>query len=275
MHKLSKSLALCLLLLLSACGGQTGFFPAITAVKPEVLRYGNTATIYLGGKHLRSYLSVDTAGGCTSPSFAVNSTTELLVLNCNLQTVGDMPLNVKNPDGQVIYSTTLNVPLPQVALTTTQGRITLELDPVKTPLTVQNFLRYVQQGYYQDTLFHRVIPGFVVQGGGYTAGVVKKPGQASAIELESNQGLSSLRGTLAMARTSEPNSATSEFFINLIDNLSLDYRNPDNPGYAVFGRVIEGLNIVDAIASQSTSTVNGFADVPIQDIVITSAVQTR
>jgi peptidyl-prolyl cis-trans isomerase A (cyclophilin A) len=275
MHKISKSLALSLLLLLSACGGQTGFFPAITAVKPEVLRYGNTATIYLGGKHLRSYLSVDTAGGCTSPSFSAASTPELLVLNCSVKTVGDMPLTIKDPDGKTLYTTTLQVPQPQVALNTSLGRITLELDPAKAPITVQNFLNYVRQGYYQNTLFHRVIPGFVVQGGGYTAGLVKKPGQAPAIELESNTGLKNLRGTLAMARTNDPNSATSEFFINLVDNTTLDYRNSSNPGYAVFGRVTDGLAIADTMASQSTGTVDGFADVPTQDIVITSAVQTR
>jgi cyclophilin family peptidyl-prolyl cis-trans isomerase len=105
--------------------------------------------------------------------------------------------------------------------------------------------------------------------------LVKKPGQASAIELESNKGLSNLRGTLAMARTNAPNSATSEFFINLVDNTSLDYRNTSNPGYAVFGRVTDGLAIADTMATQSTGTVNGFSDVPTQDIVITSAVQTR
>jgi len=115
----------------------------------------------------------------------------------------------------------------------------------------------------------------VVQGGGYTTGLVKKPGQTPAIELESNKGLQNLRGTLAMARTNDPNSATSEFFINLVDNATLDYRNPSNPGYAVFGRVIDGLAIADSMATQSTGTVNGFADVPTQDIVITSAVQTR
>jgi cyclophilin family peptidyl-prolyl cis-trans isomerase len=275
MQKLTKSLALSLLILISACGGENGFFPIINAVKPEVLRYGNTATIYLGGKHLRSYLTVDTADSCTSPSFSAASTPELLVLNCSVKTVGDMPLTIKDPDGKTLYTTTLQVPQPQVALNTNLGRITLELDAAKTPITTQNFLNYVRQGYYQNTMFHRVIPDFVVQAGGYTTGLVKKPGQVLAIELESNKGLSNLRGTLAMARTNAPNSATSEFFINLVDNTSLDYRNTSSPGYAVFGRVIDGLSIADTMASQSTGTVNGFTDVPTQDIVITSAVQTR
>lgn len=275
MPLLPKSLALSLLLLLSACGGQTGFFPVINAVKPDVLRYNDTATIQIGGKHLRTNLIVDTAGGCTSPSFSARSTPDVLVLNCSLQTVGDMPLTIQDADGKTLFSTTLQVPQPQVSLNTNLGRITLELDPAKAPVTVINFLNYVRQGYYQDTLFHRVIPGFVVQGGGYTTGLVKKPGQGPAIELESNTGLKNLRGTLAMARTNVPNSATSEFFINLVDNTSLDYRTPSDPGYAVFGRVTDGLAIADTMATQSTGTINGFADVPSQDIVIISAAQTR
>ncbi len=275
MQNLFKRLAPVLFLLLSACGGQTGFPPVITAVKPEVLAYGNTATIILGGKHMRSSMTVDTAGACTSPGFGASSTPEMVVLNCSVKTVGDMPLTIKDADGKTLYTTTLQVPQPQVVLNTSQGRITLELDPAKAPITVQNFLNYVRQGYYQNTLFHRVIPGFVVQAGGYTTGLVKKPGQTAAIELESNKGLSNLRGTLAMARTNAPNSATSEFFINLVDNTTLDYRNASNPGYAVFGRVIDGLSVADTMASQSTGSVNGFADVPTADIVITSAVQTR
>jgi cyclophilin family peptidyl-prolyl cis-trans isomerase len=124
-------------------------------------------------------------------------------------------------------------------------------------------------------LFHRVIAGFVVQGGGYTTGLVKKPGQATPIALESQNGLSNLRGTLAMARTNEPDSATSEFFVNLVDNVFLDYRDSANPGYAVFGSVVEGMGVVDAIASQPTGTVNGVADVPLSEVTITSALQVR
>lgn len=261
---------------LSACGGGNSFSPVITAVLPSSVQYGQTATIQLGGKHLRSYLQVDTDQACTNPSYAAASTTELLVLNCTVQRVGEWPLTVKDRDGQVIYATTVNVPKPQVTLLTSLGNITLELDPAKAPLSVNNFLGYVRQGYYRDTLFHRVIAGFVVQGGGYTSGMVKKPGQAAAIALESQNGLANLRGTLAMARTSVPDSATSEFFINLVDNPSLNYQNSANPGYAVFGTVVQGMNeVVDKIAKQTTGTVNGFADVPLSDVTITLAVQTR
>lgn len=259
---------------LAGCGGTTGFVPFISAAKPEVLQYGRTATILLGGRHLRSFLVVESPG-CADPVFAQRSTTELLVLNCTVNVVGDLPLSVKDPEGKLVFATTLNVPKPQVLLATSAGNMTFELDPVKAPLSVNNFLAYVRQGYYTNTLFHRVIPGFVVQGGGYTTGLVKKPGQTAPIALESNNGLSNLRGTLAMARTSEPNSATSEFYVNLVDNLFLDYRDSANPGYAVFGQVVQGMAVVDAIASQPTGAVNGTPNVPLTEVTITSASQVR
>ena len=232
------------------------------------------ATIYLGGKDLRSSLVVDSNGGCINPSFASSSTTDLLVLNCGVKVVGDMPVTIKTTSGEVVYSTTITVPKPQVTLITSKGAITLELDPTIAPITTNNFLSYVASGFYKDTLFHRVIAGFVVQGGGYVSGMLKRTSSAPAIELETNKGLSNLRGTLAMARTNVPNSATSEFFINLVDNLSLDYKNAANPGYAVFGSVVQGLDVVDAIATEPTGVVKGFADVPLADVNITLAVQT-
>ena len=162
-----------------------------------------------------------------------------------------------------------------VEMTTSAGTLRIELDDAKAPGTVANFLSYVASGFYKDTLFHRVISGFVVQGGGYVSGMLKRTSSASPIELESNKGLSNLRGTLAMARTNVPNSATSEFFINLVDNLSLDYKNAANPGYAVFGTVVQGMDVVDAIAVERTAVVGGYADVPLSDVTITLAVQSK
>ena len=261
--------------LISGCGGSSGFPPVITAVKVQSISYGRTATVYFGGKDLRSSLVVDTGAACTNPSFAASSTTDLLVLNCIPKTVGDIPLIIKTAEGEVVYSTVVTVPNPQVTLVTSKGAITLELDPAKAPISTNNFLSYVGSGFYKDTLFHRVIAGFVVQGGGYTTGMLKRTASVGPIELESNKGLSNLRGTLAMARTNVPNSATSEFFINLVDNLSLDYKNAANPGYAVFGTVVQGMEVVDAIAAQATGVRFGFADVPLEDITITLAVQSR
>lgn len=264
-----------LLSLLSACGGSDGFQPVVTGVKVQSAAYGKTATIYIGGKDLRSYLTVDTQGACTNPSFASNSTTDTLVLNCAVSKAGDFALAIKTAEGQTIYTSTVSVPMPQVSLFTSKGNITLELDPLAAPLSVNNFLNYVNKGFYRGTLFHRVIPNFVVQGGGYTTGMVKKSDQASPIELESNKGLSNLRGSLAMARTYLPNSATSEFYINLKDNVSLDYKNAANPGYAVFGKVIQGLEVVDAMALEPTGVVGSFSDVPLTDITLSLALQTQ
>ena len=279
MHTFKSLFVLCTALvlasLLSACGGSSDFPPVITAVKPQSVSYGRMATIYLGGKDLRSSLVVESNGACTNPSFAASSTTDLLVLNCGVKVVGDIPLTIKTTSGEVVYTTTITVPKPQVTLVTSKGTMTLELDPTKAPISTNNFLSYVASGFYKDALFHRVISGFVVQGGGYTTGMVKHTATAGPIELESNKGLSNLRGTLAMARTNVPNSATSEFFVNLVDNLALDYKNAANPGYAVFGTVVQGMDVVDAIAAQATGVRFGFADVPLEDITITLAVQSR
>ena len=271
--KLSTLLALACLL--TACGGTNDFAPVVTGVKVQSAQYGKTATIYLGGKDLRSNLLVDTSGACTNPTFASNSNTDTLVLNCLVAKTGDFPLVVQTAEGAAIFSTTLNVPLPQVALITAKGSITVELDPTLAPISTNNFLSYVSKGFYRDTLFHRVIPNFVVQGGGYTTGMVKKTDQSAPIALESNKGLSNVRSSLAMARTNLPNSATSEFYINLVDNLSLDYKNAANPGYAVFGKVVQGLDVVDAIAAEPTGVVGGFSDVPLSEIALSLALQTK
>ena len=224
---------------------------------------------------MRSSITVESNGKCTNPSFSSGSTTETLVLNCGITVVGDLPLTIKSEDGTVIYTTTLSVPKPQVTLFTTKGVVVLELDPVTAPISSNNYLSYVSKGFYSSTLFHRVIPGFMIQGGGYTTGMVKKAGQLAPIELESNKGLSNARGTLAMARTSVFNSATSEFFINVVDNTFLDYKNAANPGYAVFGKVVQGMDVVDAIIMEPTAVKNGFADVPVSDVVISLALQTQ
>jgi cyclophilin family peptidyl-prolyl cis-trans isomerase len=272
---LQTATALAFSCLLSACGGGNEFSPVVTGVKVQSAQYGKTATIYLGGKDLRSNLLVDTSGACTNPTFASNSNTETMVLNCVVAKTGDFSLVVQTVEGAAIYSTTLNIPLPQVALITAKGSITVELDPTLAPISTNNFLSYVNKGFYRSTLFHRVIPNFVIQGGGYTAGLIKQTEQNAPIELESNKGLSNVRGSLAMARTNIPNSATSEFYINLVDNLSLDYKNAANPGYAVFGKVVQGMDVVDAIAAAPTGVMGVFSDVPLADIALSLALQTK
>jgi peptidyl-prolyl cis-trans isomerase A (cyclophilin A) len=159
----------------------------------------------------------------------------------------------------------------KVRLATSQGDIVLQLDAEKAPKTVANFLQYVKAGHYSGTVFHRVIDGFMIQGGGMTADLSEKPTKPP-IPLEARNGLSNQRGTLAMARTMVPDSATAQFFINVNDNLFLDAANArDGNGYAVFGRVIEGMDVVDKIKSAPTGTKNGQQNVPTQPVLIKKA----
>jgi len=276
---IKTAIAACLALLLTACGGGGGgdnpFPPLVTSFRTQAFQYSRPALILIGGSDLRISITVESGGACVNPSFSDSSTTSSLVLSCTMTQVGEIPLTVKDASGKVLYQTSVTVPKPQVLLKTSAGDVTLELDPVAAPITVNNFLAYVKSGYYESTLFHRVIAGFAVQGGGYTTGLVKKPGQLAQITLESNKGLSNLRGTVAMARTSVPNSAASEFFVNVVTNTFLDYQNAASPGYAVFGTVIQGLDVIDTIAVKPTGSFLGVADVPLTDITINSASQVK
>lgn len=158
---------------------------------------------------------------------------------------------------------------PKVRFETSLGQIDIELFAKEAPLTVENFLRHVDAGFYEGIIFHRVIPGFVIQGGGFNARLEQKAPLAR-VRNESDNGLKNQRGTLSMARTNDPHSASSQFFINLVNNASLDAQ-PGRPGYAVFGQVIEGMDKVDAIAQGRTTRVGPHRDVPEQAVVILSA----
>jgi len=160
---------------------------------------------------------------------------------------------------------------PRVTLETSLGHIVLELDPQRAPVTVANFIQYVQDGHYNGTVFHRVIPNFMIQGGGFTADMQQKPTRAP-IALESRNGLNNVVGTVAMARTNVPNSATAQFFINVRDNAFLDQaRSPDGHGYAVFGRVVSGMDVVERIRTVPTTRRGMQADVPVTPVTIIKA----
>ena len=161
---------------------------------------------------------------------------------------------------------------PQVLLETSMGNITIELFKEKAPITVRNFLGYVKDGFYDGLIFHRVIKDFMVQGGGMSETLEQKKPKF-AIKNEAANGLSNTRGTLAMARTSVVDSATSQFFINTVDNLFLNHKGkqPDSFGYCVFGQVVEGMDVVDQIRTVKTGNKNGHSDVPVEPVYITSA----
>ncbi len=159
---------------------------------------------------------------------------------------------------------------PRVEMKTSMGTIVVELDADKAPKTVANFLQYVKDGFYNGTIFHRVIDGFMIQGGGLEQGMKEKQTRAP-IPNEGKNGLKNARGTIAMARMSDPNSASAQFFINLVDNAGLDYPRPDGAGYCVFGKVVQGFDVVQKIGKVPTGYSGPFSDVPVTPVVIESA----
>ncbi len=190
-----------------------------------------------------------------------------------LATLGLMFSPFSNANASSTDNTKAN---PQVLIKTNYGDITLELYPDKAPKSVANFLRYVNEHFYDGTIFHRVIPSFMIQGGGFTPDLQKKPTHAP-IPNEADNGLRNRIGTVAMARTNDPNSATAQFFINVAQNTFLDFREKTARawGYAVFGRVIKGMKVVNHIRLVKTGFKNGMGDVPLQPVVIIKATQIQ
>jgi peptidyl-prolyl cis-trans isomerase B (cyclophilin B) len=170
-------------------------------------------------------------------------------------------------------STKLPIDPPMVRLETSLGNIIIELNPTAAPKTVENFLTYVNEDFYSNTIFHRVIKGFMIQGGGFTENMQQKTPKESIIN-EADNGLKNLTGTIAMARTNAPHSASSQFFINTVDNEFLDFKAKTGRGwgYCVFGKVVEGMDIVAAIEKQPTTVKSGFRDVPVTPVIINKAV---
>lgn len=157
-----------------------------------------------------------------------------------------------------------------IVLHTNHGTISIELDDAKAPISAENFRQYVRDGHYDGTIFHRVIGNFMIQGGGFEPGMKEKTTRAS-IENEAKNGLSNVAGSLAMARTMEPHSASAQFFINVKDNAFLDYPGQDGWGYAVFGKVVDGMDTVNAIKAVATGNKMGHGDVPVEDVIVERA----
>ncbi len=259
----------------------------VTGISASNLKYGQTAVLTLSGDPQNGSIKVS-SDKCTGMTLDATSSAATRTARCTVTGTGNVKFTVTNTSGgTTFYTQTVSVPEPQVTLVTSLGTVVMELNPTAAPITVKNFLSYVNQSpsFYKDTLFHRVISGFMAQGGGFTSGMNQKAGLSSAITLESQNGLLNLRGAVAMARqgpatgSSETdatrNSATSQFFVNLVDNAFLNYSSLSIPGYAVFGKVVSGMDVIDLMATKPTGTKNGYSDVPITDITITSATQTQ
>ena len=174
--------------------------------------------------------------------------------------------------GLLFCASTCTLAAPSVEFQTNQGDFTVELYPEKAPKTVANFLQYVKEGYYENTIFHRVINHFMIQGGGFERDLSEKNTRAAVVN-EAGNGLLNQTGTIAMARTADPDSATAQFFVNLIDNQFLDYTgpDPDQIGYCVFGKVTSGMDVIQKIGVTKTNTVGRYSDVPVKPIIIKSA----
>ena len=174
--------------------------------------------------------------------------------------------------GLLFCASTCTLAAPSVEFQTNQGDFTVELYPEKAPKTVANFLQYVKDGYYENTIFHRVINHFMIQGGGFERDLSEKNTRAAVVN-EAGNGLLNQTGTIAMARTADPDSATAQFFVNLIDNQFLDYTgpDPDQIGYCVFGKVTSGMDVIQKIGITQTNTFGRYSDVPVKPIIIKSA----
>ena len=267
-------LAIFLVSLLTSCGGGSSTPLANPNVQTSKLMYGAPIAFYLGVSQLNQGVTLN-ASLCSNLVQVVSPSPLYLAYSCTPNGSGTMVFTATDTSGKVLLSQNFTVPDPQVTMVTSMGTIVLDLNPNAAPRTVTNFLQYVSSGFYSNLIFHRVIPGFVIQSGGFMTGMSPVNPPYASINLETPNGLSNLTGTLAMARTSDPNSATSQFYINVADNSNLDYIDSNNPGYAVFGKVVTGLDVVNAIAKVPTQSVGAYSDVPVSDVNIISVSRTQ
>lgn len=286
-----RLLVLPVVALLASCGGGTSGLPVVSTMSATSVAYSKTVSVVVSGNGLNNGITVSAEPGCGAMTAAAGATDSTQTFTCKATTLGSFQPRVRNGEGKEIATLRLDIPLPQVTITAAQastsvtGTMVLELDPVRAPKTVDNFLAYVNQTtpFLRNTLFHRAVPGVLIQAGGYVTGLSPKAATLAPIELESNNGLKNLRGTVGMARTTELNSATTQFYVNLADNADFDYVDASSPGYAVFGTVVTGMDVADSIGSVVTTSllVSGssppitLSNVPVNEIRITAISQTR
>jgi cyclophilin family peptidyl-prolyl cis-trans isomerase len=263
--------------LLVGCGGGATSDPYPPSIQSSSLAYGVQATFYVGVTTLNPGTTFS-ATNCTPLQSTVSTVANYLTYACTITSTGPVVFTGTDANGKVIATQNFTVPNPQVLINamigTTQANFVVELNQAKAPISTDNFLRYVKDGFYTGTLFHRVEPNLVIQAGGYTSGLIQKLPTYGPISLESQNGLSNIKGSLGMARQSDENTATSQFYINLKDNTDFDY-TADHPGYAVFGSVISGQSAIDSIAAVPTGAASGLTYVPTTEVKITGATRIQ
>jgi len=262
-------------LLLSACGGSSAPSVTVSGIQANQLKYGQATQFTITGFSLDKDINVSTQN-CKGLALVAGGTDSSKSVTCTISAVGvgAVSLEVKLADGTVLKSVSFDVLNPQVSMVTNLGTMVIELNPSAAPLSTDNYLQYVNSKFYDNTLIHRIVTAgiFVAQGGWLTPTPAVQPGQKAAIALEVNNGLSNLKGSIAMARSSELNSATSQYYFNLADNVALD---TSSGGYAVFGKVVSGIEVLDAMLNVKTTTAYGLADFPASNVIVLSATQTK
>lgn len=278
---LTLSFSVLAMLGLSSCGGSDSNSPETPPETQEIKvtelivptpRFSQTTKVTINGQGLDQQISV-LAPFCSSLTENTGGSATQRNYNCLVNTTGSSTVEVLSGSNSLLKQA-VTIPQPQVKIATSMGDIVVELNPAKAPITVNNFMKYTNDGFYSNLIFHRVIKNFVVQGGGFSGApsYAQKTPTYPPIALEVGKGLSNTRGSIAMARTNVLDSATSQFFINAVDNLALDNTSG---GYAVFGQVVQGLPVVDAINVVPTTTRGALADNPVTDVVILSATQIQ
>jgi cyclophilin family peptidyl-prolyl cis-trans isomerase len=249
--------------------------PVVIAIESDRLMYSKSTQWTITGQALDQDFTVSTKG-CVGLALVAGGTATSKSLTCKITAAGTSAVTIeaKLASGTVLRAKTLDVPAPQVTMTTNLGTLVVELDTAATPLTTNNFLQYVNDQFYDNTIIHRIVTSeiFVAQGGLLTPTQELKAGWRAPIALEVGKGLSNVRGTIAMARAAALNSATSQFYLNLSDNVALDTANG---GYAVFGKLVSGEPLLDTLAAIPTSSQSGLNDFPTQSVLVQSAAQTR
>lgn len=279
-----SALLLCIPALVACGAGSSTPTSPVTSITASGAAYGKSTTFTINGTNLPATVT-PTVTGCSSLTLISSTSATSRQFTCVPESVS-VAVTVATA-GNPSFTTTLAVPRPNVTFVTSSGSIIVELYPEYSPLSVKNFMAYVNSGFYSNTIFHRVISGFMNQGGGFVANsdgtISQKTATFAPIALESNNGLSNLKYTLAMARTNSPDSATSQFYLNALDNTFLDYKSTTAGanGYAVFGKAIAGTALIDSINKVATTSkvvspgTSSMTDVPVTTITLQSATQTQ